>query len=755
MTETEFKVLIPDEGIRRYIVENLEENPFSTDQNYYPIFHNIINLAFMYAFSCYTDLRNRNALEECRRKGNANSLRVLRTMDKIYKEYPISNELIQFILLDIQFDFSFNDDSKLRDYFPYCMTAEPLQLNEYFSLVNLSLVSSRKQCKLRELKEKLRKLIDFFPFLKHASLKFSEEAGWYFFDIGGQKRKVFSDGHIYTYGLIHRIKNGRYSNFYYLTAIEKNSLRYENFDRAQICEAVGDAEALTGSEIDAPYTLSWDEEAVCTYLLPSFFLNDKPAREKQSAKIEQLFTINYKYIKNLALAISDVVGTEMYEESGKALVHEFYKQHPEIFRINKDESNKSSDSEIFRLIQENGKNWDAIILMLLVEAGPSRVLNVVFRSHPKIAFAIFRNLKKRFGSEFPAKLQDIDSSDEFDRQAEDMIEIRQLHVGDCAVETKTYRNIHANLLAEVKAAIILSALSNTEQEKTYEYTGNIGQGVESLINFNENDEHVDLHRLCQAVHETLGVVLKRIACFYAGIFAYGKEKFEYDKKSESRLLPQSEIEEYQRRCKEVFENAATEQWHKLEKAENIVEALYEFVALCKRCSEVSETTSRYGRSDESRYLYAVLGKHFILDTDAFEREIKDVGSVKLIPDRDNAFWWRDKAIRLLRFFATGSFEKTHDSAQFFRHAIAPVVASYSSVKKSKDGYDTKTFYLMIDVDGDNQADYSKKINVLSEFSYDMHMQYYCLPNIVRSNDKWWIDPFMIECEIVDKKIYTR
>lgn len=739
-SDKDFQSLIPDEGIRNYIVEGLGSNPFNNNLDYYTIFNNIINLAFMYAFSCYTDLRNRNIsignnvgiLDKCIRNGNANSLRVIRTMEKIYKSYPITNELIQFVLLDIRFDFILGEESRLMDYFPNCFAVKSFQLSEYFSMVNLSMVSSRlEQYDLATLEDKLRELISIFPFLGKTALKYSERTGWYTFEI--KKNRIYTDGQINTYGLIHRIKTGKRSRFYYLATLDKNVLRYENFRDSKNCLAVGNDAPPTTQVFTSPYHLSWDEEAVYTYLVHDFSNeNDVPVKK---AKIDQLFNINYKHIKNLALAISDSLGREPFKKCGEALISAFGDLYPDILAS----------------YQKENCNWDPIIVMLLIEASPSRVLKVIFQHNSEIAYVILRNLKHRFGAEFSAKLQDIQSNNDFTEQAERLIEFNQLHLGNKPIRTQTYESIYAELLAEAKTTILLSALSNIRAEKAYSYAGNIGQGVESLQSLPSD---ISPEELCQAIQSTFGVVLKRITCFYAGIFAYGKKKLEYDKKSELRFLPLNEIKKYQDACKKDFAAAVEKKWQELTEKDNgdsILAILKNFIELCNRCKDAS-SGSLYGRSDESRYLYTVLGKYFIMDMDIFEREI-DVTAVEDL-SADTAHWWLEKSIRLMRFFATGDFEQTNDYMLYFQHAIAPVIASYNSFNSSKDGYDTAVFYLTIDVDGNNVADYHREINVLSEFSYDMHTQYYCLPNIVRANEKWWIDPFVIECKIIDE-ICTR
>jgi hypothetical protein len=111
----------------------------------------------------------------------------------------------------------------------------------------------------------------------------------------------------------------------------------------------------------------------------------------------------------------------------------------------------------------------------------------------------------------------------------------------------------------------------------------------------------------------------------------------------------------------------------------------------------------------------------------------------------NIRWWLEHAIELLQFLSTRitADKATHPGY----HAIAPMVASYNNHNDSKDGYDTATFALIFDA---NELNGKKtEINMLSEFNYELRLRYYCLPNVVRSNQRWWIDPFVIKCSDFD------
>ena len=128
------------------------------------------------------------------------------------------------------------------------------------------------------------------------------------------------------------------------------------------------------------------------------------------------------------------------------------------------------------------------------------------------------------------------------------------------------------------------------------------------------------------------------------------------------------------------------------------------------------------------------------------KKIIDINTVKTITE-ENIDWWFDTAKAIFRFLSLGFLDENELTQQSF-NAISPMVASYNNHSDSKDGYDTATFTLIFDakeIDG-----YSMEINMLSEFTYDISMRYYCLPNIVRSNNKWWIDPFVFKCSDFDK-----
>ncbi|MBO4667685.1 MAG: hypothetical protein J5666_06155 [Bacilli bacterium] len=723
----EFKILIPDEGIRNYLIETIwGEDPFSNDLNYYEIMDNIVNLAFMYAFSCYLELRNRNVekngkpgpLDLCLERGNANSLRVIHTFEKIYSTHPIKNELIQFVLLDIQFDFLLGNKSRLKRYFPNCITADAVQLTDYFEMINKSHNSSRSQgYTISELSDKLTQLIKSFPFLSKSSLFFDELSGWYSFKT--DKTEFITDGIIHSYGVINRFKEGRRSSkFYYLASIDKEILRFENAKSLKKCSITYRIDKPNEEVIDKPYDLNYDSEILATYLNPNIqfdLLSDISANT-------QLYNINYKYIKHLALAISDALGLDAYKDCINVLKEAFY------------------DSNINKKYNDN----DGFVLMLLIENSPLRVLNVLIKTNQSIAFEIVLNLKMRLGNALKDRELPNDNY-EFDDLFTKFIDIKN------PINTKVINELKEEFVAEAKTNYILSLFAPIDSNPNFHFSKRLTQGIESL-------ESIDINTFtkesrCKLITETLGSIIKRMMSFYGGAFGFGKFKKEYDTISEYHLPSNEEIAEYHAECLEAFVNGAKDSWEAIKNEDNLKNIIKMFIEFCKKCDQDNPSEGERGRSYESIYLYSVLGKYSIMNTEAFTNEIdvENVSDLTIDSPLEVIDWWQEKAIRIIKFFSTGSFEDSSktDISKAFLYSIYPTLASLYRINNSRDGYDAATFFLTMDYDGNNVIDFQYEINVLSEFKYDMNKKYYCLPNISRTTGKWWVDPLLIDSELFD------
>lgn len=755
-TQQEFERLIPDKGIRDYLTTGIDQdNMLAEVLDFVPLYQNIVNLAFVYAFSCYLDLKNNSIdgltlnLTEAEKKANANSQRVLRTMEHIYGRYPLSSDLIQFVLADIYYDFIQGDAACLRKFFPNCVASgdywfdKGIGLNDYFTFINENVESSRVEkdplgnpFTLDAACGYLRLLIGFFPFLSTTTLEYDETVGWYIFKVQNYRGKMFRGGVIDTFDLVRKFGN-KSPYFCFLSKIEKDTLRYETprMNKFIVCPMVGvnkeGSFTPDGKALKKPFEIPTDYETVMSY-----FSNEgyKSGTRKNDfgASIEQLFNINYKYMKNLALAIADVIGKRHYHQVGARLKNTFERKYSHAF-----ENYNSQET----------KNWDSIILILLIEAGPTAVLQEIFYALNDIGDEeVLKNIKRRFSGMLTGAITEVDDEEDFTDMAIELL-------GDRYIRNATGEELvryNAELVAKAKTRIILSAIASAEQNdpadsQDYFHTDNISQHIIML----EASHGATDSEKCRLIEYALGDTLLRLICFYKGVFKYGKEKIRYDNATRRKLLKPAEIKQYQKDAESAFLDEVKRSFEELKDTESAVELLRIFVQLCDDCCS-SEVSVARQRSSESRQLYAVLGKNYVMDKSAFE-EIIDLDTVNAITV-ENVSWWLDTAIKLLQFFSTGVYgANTPHNCSY--HAIAPMVASYNNHNDSKDGYDTATFALIFDANELNGK--GMEINMLSEFYYEISMRYYCLPNIVRSNNKWWIDPLVIKCADFDSIFMER
>lgn len=747
----DFERLVPDPGMRDYIINGIFD-PFGNVANFGRMFNNVVNLAFMYAFSCYNDLANRNysedgnigILDRCKKEGNANSVRVIRTMEKVYSEYPITNELIQFVLLDIYFDYQMGRQSKLKEYIPDCCYPDAAQLNDYFPIINQSIGRSRaeivKKLGRETIHQMLEDLLRLFPFISKTSLEFDEGRKWYVFRI--QPRECFPDGTVNTFGAVTRICEQK-PLFYALTDIQNGTLKYEKIGtKDYILSPLGEKNdnGYSGGILQPPFGLPIDEEYICSYLYPSKL--ERKIQYTAACAIEQLFNINYKYIKNLALSIADALGQQGYGECRKALERGFAKGYPDAF--------EKFDPEL--------KNWDAVILMLLIEAGPSEVLQKLFYYgqdiNEEIATEILDNLIRRFGGKDAKELLAIGDGRKLRKQAVEIVKLRQLVLNANPIRTRTYEHIYRSLVAEAMANLLLTSLADKNAGKKGKpldsdlfYIGNTQQNIEALEALKKNS---DPQQQCEGVRIAFGDLIKKMICFYEGVFSYGAVKLQYDKKNIKAT--EAEAVRYQKEAEEAFAKAVEETYQKLsEKQDNsILYILREFVSLAEKCFK---TTGNAYKSDAStHHLYAVLGKDAVFDPREFRKHV-EVDRLEEL-NESNVGWWIEKAIEVICFLQTGSFD-SREAVNRPYTAITPFVASYNKQNDTSDGYHTAMFTLIIDNASSDEQKRLCEVNVLSEFRYSMSSKYYCLPNIGRATKKWWIDPFIIKCQVFDDIFETR
>jgi hypothetical protein len=229
------------------------------------------------------------------------------------------------------------------------------------------------------------------------------------------------------------------------------------------------------------------------------------------------------------------------------------------------------------------------------------------------------------------------------------------------------------------------------------------------------------------------------------VASYGAIKAIFDNESANCCLSRAKISSYQIQLKNAFMSAAKSEADRLRSldsslTENAFSLILEFIKLCKQYSSQGGSGEGYQRS-----LYVTLGKHEIMSISEFEGRTKaffesfetlDPKSPKTIE------YYIRFALDVLKFLIFGAFDCPITKGVPM-NAIYPFAATYSRGNENYDGYKTATFSLNIDMEFDEISDNKEDVNVLTEFSYAPGDVFYCLPNVLRSNRKWWIDPMLV------------
>lgn len=762
----DFENDITDENIRKFIFgkDGYTEKAIRETNKYPQYFNNIILLVFYFVYACYRCSMNNGyvSFEDLKKH---NSKRINKSLESAFVEYPVTLELVQFVLTDIQFELAQGEKSELKSMFSnLCDTdATDFSFNPYFKIIaeyNQGGASRFQHSKI-ELTQLFSDLIKNLSFLSEYKLEKYGPDEFCFITKKYMKKKLagipksanekydeldmahllFLDEKKYLGGVYRlfcieteeRIIDGEKISGISLRYITPRGDRSLSFDLPQ--ENSETASHLEGLYPDEVYQDIVGDELVL----------DKEINVKKNANsINQVHTVNYKYIKNLALAISDAISSE--SSVREYIYNRFSKIYPYVFgKI--PQGTEVSDFLI-------NLDWDSVIIMLLIEASPTVLLEGIFRRSKGLFYSIGYNLHKRS--------YDADVFSIFTK-GEDVInvEVRKIIdekfvLGEAGGfgKLKTEKT-YGKLFSKAATMFILAKLTDVQQKDSDDnliYTGNLQNNIGLLKN---TATDTDCERKIKYSCIILGETLKHIMCFYAGLFEYGKIKKTFDLMNVTQTLSEKAIKDCQKKLKKAFLSAASEQVDKLSAEltadpESALATIDTFIAFAEKC----DISNGGQMSESSKNLYAAVGKYEFLNIRRFKKIIQPLKTFNGEMDETSAAIWVETVVSVLEYLKTGSLSDTPMNSDLF-NAIYPFTAVFNRGKENTDGYKTVTFSLNIDVEEDSITDFSMDVNVLSEFVYDRSEVYYCLPHVIRSNYKWWIDPVLISFKEFDDIFFER
>lgn len=730
------------ENITRYILGSTKVARKLGDLRSYPeYFCNVFSLAFIFAYGC---LRYDNDSEKPRNLEftKQNSLRIVNSLKKAYTQYPVDSELIQFVLSDIQFEMLQNEDEKIYEVFGRICDFRKMKytLTKYYKkIAEWRQGASRFEVQEVELAQMLLNLVRNMTFLKDYDLVADESGAFCFVDKEADECGELDEPYACVPARYIVYHTDEYMNMFSLYSLEKRDT--DDGKKLNLVYVAGNgfeslsftvSEDVPENEEDREFHIQADASDYY-YAITGEDWDDETGQASGRGTgpfIDQVHAINYKYIKNLALAISDAISANRGTKS--ALYSAYHRRYKDIFKEVEELLVKEPNIERIKL------DWDGIVVMLLIESSPTNVLETLFRANQQTFVAVAKNLSNRIDNP-DLKFHDKDG-DELDELVSKTIK-NQLLVGETGFFGQIPRNPNdERLRARAEAVLIISELSAIHEEKTVEQSicaGNIYDNIGLLRKI--RSEYTPAKRM-EYVSVILGETFRHLLCFYKGLLSYGVIKMTYDAEYYSHFLSDDQIKDKQKEMQNAFKEAATAEARELKQYssasyDGVCALLQRFIALCEDCSSAAKNPGSYSRS-----LYATLGKHDLLNLAEFRSYVDQFLAKHGDITEENVDHWITFALDILRYLRKGSFRSAEESP--FK-AIYPFAATYNKRNENYDGYRTVTFALNFDIDGDDKADGSEYINVLTEFIYETTHVFYCLPNVLRSNKRWWIDPLLV------------
>ena len=703
--------------------------------DYVVYINNILSLAFIFAHGCLRcDNDSDNPINK--KVTKQSSLRIINSLRKAYVQYPATSELIQFVLSDIQFQMLQGPDSELYELFENLCSfrVKDFSLTQYYKLIaEWRVAPSRFNMNSNILAGMFQKLLHSMTFLKEYELV-NEDGNFSFIE-----KEASEIGEYGKYSIV-PVSHLIYHNpefqldayaLYSIERIEEDGnkslgLRYISGSGYKTLSFTVNEEEVDSEEEKDSHIVSDAEDYYYEIIGEEWdFDTEEQTVKKNDNFIDQVHAINYKYIKNLALSISDAISVNM--GSKKALYNAYHLRHKDVF----EKITSPTDIENITL------DWDGIIVMLLIESSPTSVLETLFRAVPQTFITVAKNLCKRIDNpDMP--IYGLSEKELLDKVNE-LIK-NKLIVGETGGFGKIPRaRSDDRLQARAASLLIVSSLSSVLEEENVEKSicaGNIYDNI-SLLKKMKADDGVE--QRSKYVSIILGETFRHLICFYKGLIEYGEVKARFDAESCNSCFSEQKIASYQKQMHNAFMAAAKDSAEELKEYSSddtkaVLKLLQKFITLCEQCSSSARSSSIEGHK-----LYSAIGRHDILNINEFKSFA--LGCINNLSDinETNVDAWISFALDTLRYLRTGSLKRSEESPI---NAIYPFTATYNRGNENYDGYKTVTFVLNINQDGEGE-DNKEYINVLTEFTYNLSNVFYCLPNVLRSNKKWWIDPVLI------------
>lgn len=755
---------IRDKDVKNFIF-NFNHNSSSflmTSTEIATYFNNIMIICFMYIYGKYLMWRkreNKSKLEQLSK--SSNFMRIITTFEKLYSSFALSYEFIENTLADIQILLNAKDHSKYTQELgidgDFAMISD---FSECIFVARTGRYSTRALEKdVGILRAKLINFLKMAPFIKEIDIEHSDFENK-ILDKNGQPLETQFQRLDCAMNVIGEQGefDASYSflfdpdsfTYYYLNSVEEKVVSAINKSKCLVLtyNSVGvfSDSGASGQKLYIVIKNINDEvhPTMANYYLTNIDVDVNVFKNKYfgitatsgNHIISDFNSINFRYIRILSLAISDIL-----DEETKMQIYKEYSSRAEYKNLFNENSSNVNDLLSNGHADENGYGWDVVIAIILIQESAKKFLYFLFKGHSSRYEYLLTNLEYRFGK----KLIDCNelislAKDKFNAElTKNNVEAYGDRNG------VSFRKYHVNedmARAKIEASIIVHELSKITYSNEMSGNGEFSfplsiKSRRKIVGEISEYDYVSEEQKVETLKKLVCQTLKYFYLFYRGFFGYGAVKMKFERQSIIQIFTREAVLSEQEKAEQAFKDGAEAAACQLRQIkDNDVRSVMMLIKqLNKECSYPDKQDSY------NELLSQLLGREFLVDYNSIAK-LEDCFELYADPESELGFSDLTNIVKSsLDYLATGRYGKKLNPKN---NVIFPTVAYLDYASKTRDGYDV--YQCSITGESENDKDYK----IISEFMYKSNTSIYCLPNVSRSNDslKLWIEPIVIESSLV-------
>lgn len=700
---------IVDEVKKAFICENLTEIVLDMDEidrhdlKTYVVDHayRLLSVSFTMFYCVYVYEKKNNL-----KTGILND-RVRKHFSKLYYSNNITLDLLFFILMELQIESQNSKNSELK-YF----INNSFSLSYWKEIFKHQIMNDRELKDMGEMLESFELTLNALPFTKITKIADEEE------------------------GLSFNVKKGRVLNMnipsYGLILLDNQQFKYKILDSLTLTDGEYNA-VYKFLSINPEYTLPEviDRKSNLQSVLEVNFAV-KHRTNNDGILISKLYGSNFDRIRLLALAISDIV-------SENDLIEDRVKEQFESLEVFKTGVHASSSTNM---------TLDNMVTILIIENGPSEVLQYVLDDFEITFNRILENLAMRMDTE--GELPKVLEKYHFERRK--LVRRYNNDKFTSSQKREEWVNRHKR---DLMIQSIVMYVSHQEEEY-HHLVESIHMRKTHFVELYKSKKNIDLKiKEANYIFERTFAFLN---IFYSGLIGYAEAEVEFETLTEkSGQYNENNAEAKQEVCEAAFVKAATD-WvtNYNNQGKSLGSLMSHFQQMMLSTFEIRNHKLNVKKS--GRALEKVIGRYKIGNCQAFSSLISGGDNVTLqsmvnnfkhfytkVILKDDLRTGFERGFKIFEFLMNNRLDIDRDifSTELSHMPIYPLVIEFSMKKKMKDGYSISS-YTVKGLES-NAVD----VKILSSKQHHENEHYYCIPNVTSSSEFWWIDPFFIKCSKVD------